>query len=317
MVLELVVLDHFEHLDIDSSPSINSLTRTLSFLVSQKTSHVLFSLHLPRRTGNHFSLPSLKSPVLNPLLSPAILVLILWLSVIRIIWIRNCQIPDSGLWEKKIQIIRAFTTIRIQTTHTTTKPASPHLSLRHLIQSYHTLHPSSSNGYTPSTLLHQTSPQPCNTHTYTPTPLQSSPTPPHITSTQYHTTFQHTTPLQPLPHTPTHTHPQHLHTLNTYTPSNTLHPSNLYHTPQPIHTLNTYTPSTHTHPPTPYTPSNTLHTLQPSPTPHPPPMPQTHHLTPVPPPPPHLTHCLHPPTPGCRRVEGCVSVEVMCSVEVM
>ena len=229
MVLELVVLDHFEHLDIDSSPSINSLTRTLSFLVSQKTSHVLFSLHLPRRTGNHFSLPSLKLPVLNPLLSPAILVLILWLSIIRIIWIRNCQIPDSGLWEKKIQIIRAFTTIRIQTTHTTTKPASPHLSLRHLIQSYHTLHPSSSNGYTPSTLLHQTSPQPCNTHTYTPTPLQSSPTPPHITSTQYpYDLPTHYTPptftTHPNPYTPsTPTHPQHIHTLQHPT-----HPPTLY-----------------------------------------------------------------------------------------
>ena len=317
MVLELVVLDHFEHLDIDSSPSINSLTRTLSFLVSQKTSHVLFSLHLPRRTGNHFSLPSLKSPVLNPLLSPAILVLILWLSIIRIIWIRNCQIPDSGLWEKKIQIIRAFTTIRIQTTHTT-----PNLH-HHTYPSYTsynpithcTPHPPTAIRPPPSYTKHHLNPAiPIHTHQHPSNLLLHHHTSPPPNT---HTTFQHTTPLQPLPHTPTHTHPQHLHTLNTYTPSNTLHPSNLYHTPQPIHTLNTYTPSTHTHPPTPYTPSNTLHTLQPSPTPHPPPMPQTHHLTPVPPPPPHLTHCLHPPTPGCRRVEGCVSVEVMCSVEVM
>ena len=135
--------------------------------------------------------------------------------------------------------------------HTTTKPASPHLSLRHLIQSYHTLHPSSSNGYTPSTLLHQTSPQPCNTHTHQhPANLLLHH---NITSTQY----PYDLPTYYTPPTFT-THPN-THPPTLYTPSNTLH------APIPIHTLQ---PSTHL--PTPYTPSNTLHTLQPSPTPHPP-----------------------------------------------
>ena len=106
--------------------------------------------------------------------------------------------------------------------HTTSKPASPHLSLRHLIKSYHTLHPSSSNGYMPST----------------------DPPTPNITSTlQYPYIHTNTPPI--FSYTTTH----HLHPIP-IRPSNTLHPSNLYHTPQ-----YPYTPSTPTHP-------QHLHTLQ-------------------------------------------------------
>ena len=100
-------------LDIDGSPSINSLTRTLTFLVSQKISHVLLSLHLPRCTGSQFSLPpssvstfhlqSTKSPVLNLSFHPPF-----WFKRKNVYGFNGYQLSgfamsDTGFWimEKK------------------------------------------------------------------------------------------------------------------------------------------------------------------------------------------------------------------------